>query len=118
MASNPESGPHGSAAQARTPAWPAERDHARPETVTESDLPPAPLPALPFLPLLPVVGEQPSELLPCPFCDGDAGIGHKPAKGYWLVLCRLVGCCYGPKADTEAEAIAAWNRRSSPRGEP
>lgn len=60
------------------------------------------------------------ELLPCPFCGG-------PAKafsdgGRWFAVCRdedAKRCFVGPVSDaclTQADAIAAWNRRSV-RGE-
>lgn len=58
------------------------------------------------------------ELQPCPFCgDYDPEVaessvpnihgGHKHA-----VYCNAC-FCEGPTADSEAEAIAAWNRRAS-----
>jgi len=46
----------------------------------------------------------------CPFCNRDV---HAPIEdaSYWRVVCNL---CFvkGPLRNTEAEARAAWNRRS------
>lgn len=68
------------------------------------------------------------ELLPCPFCGGEANIieypahSHSPAlvaaigipdhPGSWASECQRCGC--GLIHATEAEAIAAWNRRTPP----
>lgn len=59
-----------------------------------------------------------SELLPCPFCGGEANTLHRPH----VIDCRYsVGCnddeCRGFIGlswlyKTEAEAIAAWNSRA------
>jgi Lar family restriction alleviation protein len=56
-----------------------------------------------------------SALLPCPLCGGEASIGHigeRPRDAY------IVDCPCGASIDgkTEAEAIAAWNRRTPPAG--
>ena len=45
-------------------------------------------------------------LLPCPFCGGRGEVGGIP----W-VECQACGAS-GPHAETEAAAIAAWNRRA------
>ena len=50
-----------------------------------------------------------TELLPCPFCGGDAFTGETLTSLY-VVLCRGCGAETGAW-DTEAEAIAAWNQR-------
>jgi hypothetical protein len=53
------------------------------------------------------------ELLPCPFCeDGGCPIIWK-IKRFREVACQYCKCS-GPLCDTEAEAIAAWNRRPQP----
>ena len=60
-----------------------------------------------------------AELENCPFCDGgtpkSVQLGQEhPAAGQWMVACTNYWCAaqsgYFP---TEAEAIAAWNRRPS-----
>ena len=68
------------------------------------------------------------ELKPCPFCGGEAfsySIAphtHELAKfmpdhpGSGFVECR--GCSASMSGDSEAEAIAAWNRRAQPESEP
>ncbi len=58
------------------------------------------------------------ELLPCPFCGGtEQRICHEetrwPVKHYHWVQCWCEGAASGPKAQTKADAIAAWNRRAS-----
>lgn len=63
------------------------------------------------------------ELLPCPFADGSDKHGFRrfPVRSNkndgagpedaWWVQCTCG--CDGPFGDSEAEAIAAWNRRAS-----
>lgn len=59
-----------------------------------------------------------SELLPCPFCGGEAQIQHQFHKvGYdildWYgVYCHNPFCAHVCGHDTEAEAIEAWNTRA------
>lgn len=54
------------------------------------------------------------ELKPCPFCGGEASIridtSHSTAC---LIGCATMGC-FGHEQweETEAEAVAAWNRRA------
>lgn len=63
-----------------------------------------------------------TELLPCPFCGGEArifeltwtdglGVPHDFKHPYYRVVCQ--GGCRTLKGDydTEAEAIEAWNAR-------
>jgi len=54
------------------------------------------------------------KLRPCPFCGGCAVLLDEPQNGnwpWWNVVCKN---CYLSHygANTEAEAIAAWNRRA------
>jgi Lar family restriction alleviation protein len=60
-----------------------------------------------------------SKLLPCPFCGGEAflheGIGNDKHYGWSIWCCTFEGKCIRPSSgyySTEAEAIAAWNRRA------
>ena len=49
------------------------------------------------------------DLLPCPFCGGpERGINR--VTGDWFASCSCGAI--GPCENTEAEAIATWNRRS------
>jgi hypothetical protein len=64
--------------------------------------------------------EQP-ELLPCPFCGGKAVLTNVRMSDYMF----KVGCynelCWRPGTDyftSEADAIAAWNRRVPSSGQP
>ena len=57
-----------------------------------------------------------TELLPCPFCGGEAAI-HQSENGIWHI--DTMKCGNGDiahhafvLADTEAEAITAWNTRA------
>lgn len=51
-----------------------------------------------------------TDLLPCPFCGGEAQTLRNGS--WWCVACRTPFCCDVGKFDTEAEAIAAWNTRA------
>ena len=51
------------------------------------------------------------ELLPCPFCGGEAS-KRLFYKGKYRVHCNVCDANSDDVWDTEAEAIAAWNRRS------
>lgn len=58
-----------------------------------------------------------NKLLPCPFCGGEAEIGHyisnTTEKHKYYVGCSEDECCEIDKTfNTEEEAVNAWNRRS------
>lgn len=53
-----------------------------------------------------------TELLPCPFCGGEATVERMGHNGYYFVACAGLNCCDSALADTEAEAITAWNTRA------
>lgn len=56
-----------------------------------------------------------TELLPCPFCGGQARIFHFSSAirdEVWRAVCDKPFCAQGPDGCTEAEAIAAWNSRA------
>jgi len=50
-----------------------------------------------------------SELLPCPFC-GNQSICSDGRKGWYEITCPNCGVEMGDVS--EAEAVAAWNRRA------
>lgn len=74
------------------------------------------------------------ELKPCPFCGGRAAVLNREGEDYWVqclfrngdeafkallnkkkngVLWPIGGCLASAcHSDTEADAIAAWNRRA------
>lgn len=55
-----------------------------------------------------------TELLPCPFCGGLTCVpcGGDPA---WVMCFRCAAT--GPECSTRDKAIAAWNRRTTPKDE-
>lgn len=56
--------------------------------------------------------EAEEELLPCPFCGGDAEIESIPSfRNSHFVRCKI--CLSSVRGyDTKDKAIAAWNRRA------
>ena len=54
-----------------------------------------------------------SELLPCPFCGGEAETYSKDYGDvhYWRVVCNGLQCAVLGVFHSEAEAIEAWNTR-------
>lgn len=55
-----------------------------------------------------------TELLPCPFCGGEADTMTPEADDMRAATVMCMGCyCTGKECETEAQAIAAWNRRAS-----
>ena len=50
----------------------------------------------------------------CPFCGGAASLHNDTDSPCWFVGCSNSACPIEPchYADTEAEAIATWNRRT------
>ena len=56
-----------------------------------------------------------AELLPCPFCGGEARLSQPIPEQ--CGMCRECGTI-GPMARDADAAIAAWNRRTPPEGQP
>ena len=52
-----------------------------------------------------------TELLPCPFCGGEAHTYKTMAQRY-CAICNKPFCANVGPFDTKAEAIAAWNTRA------
>ena len=54
------------------------------------------------------------DLLPCPFCGGEARLEHNMTMADYWVRCAFCGAMpNGADTDqTEAEAIAVWNTRT------
>ena len=53
-----------------------------------------------------------TDLKPCPFCN-HVGVDDELAGEKHMAACRGCGAA-GPMCDSEAAAIATWNRRASP----
>ena len=55
-----------------------------------------------------------SELLPCPFCGGEAHMEskHYGDTHYWRAWCQTPFCAFMSVAPTEQQAIEAWNTRA------
>ena len=53
-----------------------------------------------------------TELLPCPFCGGEAHIVGGDDFFYNVVQCCNCHATASGRYETEAEAIAAWNTRA------
>ena len=59
------------------------------------------------------------KLLPCPFCGGEARtmLENEDMQNEWYIGCTNGECkceAYLQFANTEAEAITAWNNRTQP----
>ena len=57
-----------------------------------------------------------TELLPCPFCGGEARVFHYSSAirdEVWRAVCDKPFCAQGPDGYTEAEAAEAWNTRAA-----
>lgn len=52
-----------------------------------------------------------TELLPCPFCGGEAHVYMTLAQRY-CAICNKPFCANVGPFETEAEAVAAWNIRA------
>lgn len=53
-------------------------------------------------------------ILPCPFCGGEADTMTPEEDDMRAATVMCMGCyCTGKECETEAQAIAAWNRRAS-----
>jgi Lar family restriction alleviation protein len=52
------------------------------------------------------------ELLPCPFCGGDAQTDFIEHIFSYLIECYVCDA-QGPICETKEEAIAAWNTRAA-----
>lgn len=55
---------------------------------------------------------------PCPWCGGQASVKRIDFLGPdYFVSCANLQRCFssGPTAESEAEAIAAWNRVAKPK---
>jgi len=48
---------------------------------------------------------------PCPFCGSDAVFTHFESVDRWSIECGGEDCPLQNAYSTEAEAVAAWNRR-------
>ena len=63
-------------------------------------------------------GQVMTELLPCPFCGGEAVAYREPSNGngqrLWRVECENIACSAAiSDANTKAAAVTAWNRRDT-----
>lgn len=54
-------------------------------------------------------------LKPCPFCNGNSRLWDDEEN--YFIACDRCGSC-GATRESEAEAIAAWNNRAEPLGNP
>ena len=62
-----------------------------------------------------LTAEQTEGLLPCPFCGAEAHMRPDCTHSTGAFIgCETIGCFgYCQWEETEAEAIAAWNRRTA-----
>lgn len=56
-----------------------------------------------------------TELLPCPFCGGNADLCEADDET-WYIACVSCGCGTNPCEASEDDLAAAWNRRATPAG--
>ena len=58
---------------------------------------------------------EPTELLPCPFCESQPTVHNDTDGPFWVVACGNLECAAQPETSgkTEADAIAAWNHRAT-----
>ena len=56
-----------------------------------------------------------SDLEPCPFCGGKAKLCEGPKPGWWGAMCDDCEVWRDDRCATEADAVAAWNRRAELR---
>jgi Lar family restriction alleviation protein len=55
-----------------------------------------------------------TELKPCPFCGGPAGLHQSRNYKQWYGGCKITTCMVdGPQFTNQQEAIQAWNNRVS-----
>lgn len=59
---------------------------------------------------------EPTDALPCPFCESQPTAHNDTDGPFWVVACGNLECAAQPETSgkTEADAIAAWNRRTPP----
>ncbi len=53
--------------------------------------------------------QQPDNLLPCPFCGGEAHMSGKFPHGQYYITCT--GCRVSLWDDRQDKAIGHWNKR-------
>lgn len=61
-----------------------------------------------------VTAEMGDGLKPCPYCGGRALNAHLAGSAYFIAADHDDACIWASFMRSEAEAIAAWNRRPTP----